>query len=53
MKKVFLFAVAAAALVACSNEELSTPENSLVNSKEAPVNEGTEKVLKTGRLLDY
>ena len=38
MKKVFLFAVAAAALVACSNEELSTPENSLVNSKEAPVN---------------
>lgn len=37
MKKVFLFAVAAAALVACSNEELSTPDNALV-SKEAPVN---------------
>ena len=37
MKKVFLFAVAAAALVACSNEELSTPDNVLA-SKEAPVN---------------
>ena len=37
MKKVFLFAVAAAALVACSNEELSLPENNLVNSNEAPV----------------
>ena len=37
MKKLFLFAVAAAALVACSNEELSTPDNALV-SKEAPVN---------------
>jgi hypothetical protein len=36
MKKVFLFAVAAAALVACSNEELSTPENNLATS-EAPV----------------
>lgn len=38
MKKVFLFAVAAAALVACSNEELSLPENNPVNSNEAPVN---------------
>ena len=37
MKKVFLFAVAAAALVACSNEELSTPDN-VLTSKEAPVN---------------
>ncbi len=37
MKKVFLFAVAAAALVACSNEELSTPDYNLVNSQ-APVN---------------
>jgi hypothetical protein len=37
MKKVFLFAVAAAALVACSNEELSSPEN-VLTSKEAPVN---------------
>lgn len=36
MKKVFLFAVAAAALVACSNEELSTPDN-VLTSKEAPV----------------
>jgi hypothetical protein len=37
MKKVFLFAVAAAALVACSNEELSSPEN-VLTSKDAPVN---------------
>jgi hypothetical protein len=37
MKKVFLFAVAAAALVACSNEELSTPEINPATS-EAPVN---------------
>lgn len=37
MKKVFLFAVAAAALVACSNEELSMPENNLATSTEAPV----------------
>jgi hypothetical protein len=37
MKKVFLFAVAAAALVACSNEELSTPVNNEATSG-APVN---------------
>lgn len=37
MKKVFLFAVAAAALVACSNEELSTPEINPATSQ-APVN---------------
>lgn len=37
MKKVFLFAVAAAALVACSNEELSTPINNEATSG-APVN---------------
>ena len=37
MKKLFLFAVAATMLVACSNEELSTPDNVLA-SKEAPVN---------------
>ena len=36
MKKLFFFAVAAAALVACSNEELSVQENNL-NTKEAPV----------------
>lgn len=38
MKKVFLFAVAAAALVACSNDELNFQENNQFNSKEAPVN---------------
>ena len=36
MKKLFFFAVAAAALVACSNEELSVQENNL-NTNEAPV----------------
>ena len=35
--KRYITLIAAAALVACSNEELSTPENALV-SKEAPVN---------------
>ncbi|MBO7589967.1 MAG: hypothetical protein J6T05_00010 [Prevotella sp.] len=38
MRKVFLFAVAAAALVACSNDELNVQENVLSTSKEAPVN---------------
>jgi hypothetical protein len=37
MRKVFLFAVAAAALVACSNEELNVQDNVLSTSKEAPV----------------
>ena len=36
MKKVFFFAVAAAALVACSNEEFGTPEN--LATTDAPVN---------------
>ena len=35
--KRYITLIAAAALVACSNEELSTPDNALV-SKEAPVN---------------
>ena len=38
MKKVFFFAVAAAALVACSNEELNLQENSNLNTSEAPIN---------------
>jgi hypothetical protein len=37
MKKVFLFAAAAAALAACSDEELST-QSQVLTSNEAPVN---------------
>lgn len=38
MRKVFLFAVAAAALVACSNDELNVQDNVLKTSQEATVN---------------
>ena len=37
MKKLFLFAAAALALAACSNEELNVQDNVRANSKEAPV----------------
>ena len=37
MKKLFLFAVAALAMAACSNDELNVQDNVLNTSKEAPV----------------